>query len=366
MLYSPWYLVPEKGFQHGSIKRYITDGGKRRWQRLPISQYRDLGKADVEALLRRLNATHVSRKIAAESRYDLDHAYINVLSLTKFEEYISSKANSRNHIYSAIHLLTTYAIEFFVIKEKLPDPYEWFRKETEWGQWLLRKDLSAATIRRIVSTTNRFTRFLSTRLYPEMKNPRVLEPLGKNKLKKLEPTIDKTKGYITNDRFVEIIDDLEQNDPGLIPHATLCYKLGLRIAESQGLTKEKFYKTHVLVDEQGDKVIGVLDSKRVTRRKVKTLDVRKVPYWYISGKEAWGLVKKMEPMHPDTLTRRLNERLTQYGLTSHDFRRTFITNAMRDYHWRDVQKAVGHKDVRTTMGYARDDRGLDDEKLDLD
>lgn len=49
---------------------------------------------------------------------------------------------------------------------------------------------------------------------------------------------------------------------------------------------------------------------------------------------------------------------------SHDFRRTFITKALRLYAPIDIQKAVGHASLSTTMGYAMDDRNHDSETFD--
>ena len=50
----------------------------------------------------------------------------------------------------------------------------------------------------------------------------------------------------------------------------------------------------------------------------------------------------------------------------HDLRHTFITKAVRIHAPRDVQLAVGHKDLRITMGYLRDDRDLSDEEFEPD
>lgn len=362
MSYSAWYLVPEKGYEYGSIKRYIRKDGKTSWQRFPKASYKGLDPQEIEALLRRLNATHEIKKQAAINRYDFHHAYVNQKSLAKFEDYLASQADDREHIHNTMTILKIHVLDFFIVKANLPDPKEWYRQETEWGKWLLAKNLSTSSLKRSISTANRFTKFLSSKVYPEMGVAHVLEPIGKNKFKTLSPKKSDAAGFVSPSLFAEILSHLERGDSAILPNVILCYKLGLRIGETQGLTREKFFKTHVLVDEQGDRFVNGI----VLRRPVKTKDERKVPYWYISGKEAWELVKALKPMSPFTVIDRVNAGLRPFAITSHDFRRTFITNALRGHHWKDVQKAVGHKDVRTTMGYNRDDRGLDDERLDLD
>lgn len=50
-----------------------------------------------------------------------------------------------------------------------------------------------------------------------------------------------------------------------------------------------------------------------------------------------------------------------FKFTFHDLRRSFIANAARVHHIRDVQLAAGHKELNTTMIYLRDDRELDNE-----
>ena len=50
-----------------------------------------------------------------------------------------------------------------------------------------------------------------------------------------------------------------------------------------------------------------------------------------------------------------------FDFTIHDLRRTFITNAFRmGINPVDIQLAVGHKYLRTTLAYQTDDRSMDD------
>jgi integrase len=68
-------------------------------------------------------------------------------------------------------------------------------------------------------------------------------------------------------------------------------------------------------------------------------------------------------MHPDTFYEKWCTYISSLNLSYdlHDLRRTFITKALRLHHPRDVQMAVGHVSLTTTMGYAQDDRDTSDE-----
>ena len=369
MAYSQWYLLSEKGFEHGAIKRYIKLGGKTKWERYPLKNYKSLTKAETLALIRRLNATHQARREEAEARYVFNHAYINTRSLDKFEAFLSTRANDSGHVSNTMNMLRLYCFEFFIVEKKLPDPNLWYKEEAAWGNWLLRKKLSVSTLKRVVSLANALMTFLARRVYPEMPNPRELEPIGRNKLKKrkLSEPEHKREKYISAQKWEEILSWFKVNQPSLVPNIILCKVFGLRINEVYGLTRGKLFKQHLLVDEQGDLVTGnIASTKKVTRRPVKTLDVRKVPYWNITAREAWEHIQALEPMSPFTADRKINKGLSLFGHKSHDLRRTFITDMRRLHDLKDVQLTAGHKDPKTTLGYDQDDRELSNQLADLD
>lgn len=176
--------------------------------------------------------------------------------------------------------------------------------------------------------------------------------------------VDITKrGYFKKIATSAVSDEVltvEEQDASLLPNVKLCYAFGLRINESLGFSRMKLLKESLLVDEQG---AGVKDGKLITR-KVKT-NARKVPYWNMDAKEAWALIQQIVPMHPNTLNKKVNKILTKLGHSSHDFRRTLITNAHRKHHWKDVQRAAGHTTHQMTMKYDQDDRQFSTELADL-
>ncbi len=357
--WSKWYVVTEGGQKR--IKRWRSVDGKTKWQRYPAKAYLKLEEQEFEALLRRINASHEIDRKTAEERYNFDHTYVNQISLQKFEKKVSGGIRGKLDIGTVMQCLKDYVLAFFILKEGLPDPSRWHLKEGEWGSWLMEQDLSPRSLRRVVATANRFTTFLVQYVYPDMETPRKLDPLGENDLRKLEKTwalkFEKKTKYIDDKTWTEILKHTEAEDPDVVPNMRLAYSFGLRISETLGFTKDKFKKGYVDVDEQGDRID--------TRVEVKT-DPRKVPYWFMSSQEAWDLVKQVQPMHHNTLIKRVNACLAGFKHTSHDFRRTFITRAFRlGKHWKDVMLAAGHKDIRTTMLYNQDDREQSDELADI-
>ncbi len=367
--WSKWYLIQEKnraGVNQNRIKRYRKLDGKTKWERYPAKNYRGMNETELKGLLRRLNATFETDKKLAEERYNFHHAYININSLATFEKYLTRQTTVKRSAEYPIFILQKYALEFFVVKNDLADPSRWHLKEDDWGEWLLDHDLSVAIMKRIVSTTNRFLKFLTHKVYPEMPTPRKLEPIGRAKFNEVTYQWKKQgKGeeskYIPADIYKKILEAVEKDEPTLIANVKLCYAFGLRISETLGFSKMKLLKDSLLVDEQGG---GVKDGKIVTR-KVKT-NARRVPYLNMTDKEAWSLIKQIAPLHPNTLNKKLNKILSKFKHSSHDFRRTFITNAHRNHHWKDVQRASGHTTHAMTMKYDQDDRQLSTELANLD
>lgn len=366
--WSKWYLVREKnrsGIERNCIKRYRKVNGKIKWNRYPAKHYKDMNDTELGGLLRRLNASFATEKKLAEERYNFHHAFINITSLAAFEKHLKKQTTISVSASYPVSILQNYAFEFFIIKNDLADPSKWHLKEDDWGEWLLDQDLSVSVLKRIVSTTNRFLRFLTQKVYPEMPTPRKLEPIGRakfseiNYLKKKKGEDDGSK-YVPEATYKKILKAVEEEDASLLPNVKLCYAFGLRINESLGFSRIKLLKESLMVDEQG---AGVKDGKIITR-KVKT-NVRKVPYWNMDAKEAWTWIQKIIPLHPSTLNKRVNKILSKFGHSSHDFRRTFITNAHRKHHWKDVQRAAGHTTHQMTMRYDQDDRQFSTELADL-
>lgn len=360
--WSRWYLI--KDGTRLRIRRCKYEQGKTIWERYPFKDYAAMRPTEVEALVRRLNASYEVERREAEERYNFNHTYVNEMALKKFERYLERNITEPSVLKTTMTRLHTHVLEFFILQCKLPDPAQWHRKEDEWREWLLEKNVSSSVLRKTVQIANKFTKYLSTRLYPEMTRPHVLEPFGRRLLEKVAHERrgrPRTK-FIKPATWEEILKYAMEYYPVVVPNMRLCMAFGLRISETMGLTKDKFLRDCLIIDEQW----ASLKNGKILRKKVKTFS-RRVPYWNMTAREAWEVAQMIKPMHKNTLVNAVNECLTKFGHRSHDFRRTFITNSFRSApHWKDVMKAAGHQDVRTTLGYDQDDRDLSEEKADLD
>lgn len=78
--------------------------------------------------------------------------------------------------------------------------------------------------------------------------------------------------YVILADYTKIIKLAEINCPEISPNIILSYNFSLRISETLGLTKSKFLKDSLLVDEQGDKI----ENGEIIRKATKTNE-RRVP-----------------------------------------------------------------------------------------
>lgn len=84
------------------------------------------------------------------------------------------------------------------------------------------------------------------------------------------------------------------------------------------------------------------------------------------------MLSRTKIIHPDTFTTKWSDYMQElgYDYQLHDLRRTFITNCFRiprdggiagaDVMPTDIQLAVGHQSIVTTMLYKQDDRRMDE------
>lgn len=361
--YSKWYKVPDNSNARGfAVRRYLKVDGKTKWQRYPAKKLKGMTDDEVSTLINQLNATHSSIIAARDERFNYTLAFINQHSLTRFESFLASQSNDPAHVRAMLSYLNDHVFAFFIQHKKITDPWQWHLASVEWGNWLIAKGLGPRTIKQIVAVANRFTNFLQEKVYTEMPLARKLEPIGRTKLKRMLLNYPSAGKFIDDDAWKKCVDWFKRNDPDVLPNLLLSEWYGLRLSESQGLSKSKFFNSYLLISEQGDK----LSLNKIVLKPTKTSDTRKVPHWNVDPKKAWEQVKLIKVMHPDTLNRRINEGLRVFGFGSHDMRRRFITKALRKYNPREVQQAAGHKSIMTTMGYAQDDRQMQDQMMDLD
>lgn len=345
------------------IRRWMSDGKRPRY---PMVKYSHLTtQAEIEALVIRLNHEDDQR---AQEKIKIKTAFIHPELLETFRSILMAEIPSQKdarYLYNTVFHL--YFLKFFVTTLNLPDPRQWSKHQEQWGLALMSKsdhsvfDQPAAskTIRACIQVGNRFLDFLHTK-HPEEYGPIKLKPISKAALKEYEAKrtmFDEDIGQYVRDEDWAIIEPALPEAWGC--YIRLMYSYGLRRSESLGFTTTDAIKHgHLLVSTQ-------LESLKAGEKPVKDLDKRNTPHWFATPQQCFDLVQKsMEhKMHPDTLSQRWVEFRDKLKMTYdlHDFRRTFITKALRLQNARDVQLAVGHADLRTTMGYAQDDRTLNGE-----
>jgi integrase len=358
--FSKWYKwgFYKQGDGTFIIRRYRLINGKKQWESYPRDKYRDFNTDEIQALLRRLNTSLEIAQQEALARYDFDHAFINSSTLNKFENYLKTKANSRGHIKTLMANLKDYTLKYYIHTLKLPDPNFWKKNESGFGHYLLNTKISSGYIKRIIQTTNRFIRFLHE-MYPEEVRLYELDPISNNVLKnKALESPNKTRKKFISDKDFEII--CRDVDRKLLPAIKLAYFFGLRRAEVLGLNPDDVYEEFLNVERQLVKL-----NPTPYHDPVKSQEKRDVPFWFCSNEEAYNLINNIIVMHPDTLSREFDKEMKrlEYSYQFHDLRRTFITRALRKYHYLDVKLAAGHSDLETTNKYIQDDREMQRKKF---
>jgi integrase len=334
----------------------FKDGGRwviRKWEgkrylSLPVGQYRHIREDEVElkAFVHRLNAP-----LLCQEAVTFKHAFISPLLLEEYKQQLLAQVPSEKNATCQFNYLVNYFLNYFIGKLNLADPRQWYAvHKSKWAVYLLEQELSASTLRKIVQEANRFMEFLAEKRPDEVAAIR-FRPISRARFRTLAASRKLAKG---RDRYVREKDwaEIEKKLPPRIKSVvSLCYYFGLRRSEALGLKLEDVRKDHLRVDRQ-NLTIG---ASTVLKGKKN----RKTPYWYGTPKLAYALIKDLVPMSPDTVTEEFAALETGFHL--HDLRATFITRALRDHKAREVQLAVGHENMSTTMRYAQDHRDFGDD-----
>lgn len=350
-----WSLFKE---QNKWVIRRWKDG---KYQRLPIAKYKRIreSEAELEELVKRLNAP-----VDAKAKVDFKHAFISVPLLETYQEFLANQIPSPEGARQEFSYLRRYFLNYFIGKLDLMNPLDWHKvHETKWASYLLGKDCPAAakTKRDIVIAANRFMKWLHKQR-PEEVPPLEFTPITKAKYKELEARREldgkvKERGFIPDHDWQKIRKKLPKD---IEPFVLLSYHYGLRRSEVLGLEPGDVKKGHLTVQRQ----LSAIHPKPLFKP-LKGRSARRVLHWNARAAEAytWIVEGQRRLSHPSTLTHRWAELMKSLDMSYdfHDLRHTFITKALRDHKARDVQLAAGHRDIRTTMGYAHDDRDLSDE-----
>lgn len=346
-------------------------------ERLPVKAFEHLrdNPEEMKKLVIRMN-DRIPADMRAREAIKLRHAYIDndLLDeyLSKLLVEIPTERNARTEFY----YLQKYFLNFFINKLGARDPLKWKQNETKWAQALLNnfqdpedrqklallvegRRLSSKVLRTTVYQANRFMAFVHDRR-PDVCPPIEFTPLSRAVYRKLDATrkLDKStkdRKPVTDADWKIIVENLPDDIKSPI---MICYHFGVRRAEALGLQPSDVLRGALHVARQ---LVRVPDKKRLYGP-LKGRELRDVPYWFCGPGDAYEWISSLPTIHPDTFTDRWNILMDKLGLDYdiHDLRHTWCTKAGRIIKLpRELQLAAGHKDLRTTMKYMKDDSSVD-------
>lgn len=378
-IYGKYFVVTYKqGSQDRyAIRRRVTlPDGTVREPRHPFTAYSHLKtRQDFDDYVNRLNhrdAREEERRLAIE----LKLSFIPPVYMEGFRDRLRSDIPSdKDFHYQFNTVFKKYFLLYFVDVLNVCDPKEWAQHQETWGAALLGKasghpsvfgdvKMSVKTIKRTIQIANRFMAFM------HLKNPAEypaveFDPLGTGALKAYEAELrlgqesDGELGrYIPPEEWTKIDKKLPAD---IAPFIRLMYHYGLRRGESLGFDNTDYVKVDYLKITQQLKNLPKGEPRYAP---LKDKESRQTPHWFCTPQLAYSFIRAgLEyKIHPDTLYNKWLKFTEDNGFNweLHDFRRTFITRALREKNPRDVQLAVGHVSLSTTMRYAQDDRQLGD------
>lgn len=400
---TPWKVTSEgeRGFV---ILRYVRfQDGTSVKERLDRTLY-DFQKSDrlkCEEVCRVLNYRSSSKKQAREA-WEIKSSFIKVQGSElsqKFEAYMFARSSNRKHSQRCRRMVEMHFIQYFYFERQpaLVDYLEWhsLKVQSEFIEHLLTKKvdstrmgkknlLAVKTIKAIIQYINHFMKFLHVEsdgnipllkfTFPSITNARLVAHSAKRK-KALPNTLPPSKQYIDEATFKRIYKAAPVELKSAI---WIAYKYGLRRSEVLALELDSLKKSFLKVEFQllgleieraSDKSRLSIVEKELGPLKNRDEAGRKVPHWFATPDEAYEHLQKLHVCYPSGLSKAWAELMKKLGhsFTFHNLRNAFCSNALRDMNKLgispvDVQLALGHTDLRTTMIYLRDFRELDDEE----
>lgn len=385
-IFGNYFLVAYKqdGQNRYAIRRRVTlPNGEVIEPRHPFKAYAHLKtKQELEQYVDRLNHRNAEEE-RLKRNINIRTSFIPESLMEAFRASLSvSIPSEKDFHYHYNTVLKEYFLGFFIGKLKILDPAQWYAQQEKWGAALLGKaskkdhnvfyddrsgerktiNVSVKTMKKTIQTANRFMAFLhrkNPKEYPDVE----FDPIGLGAMKDYEAKLhmqtndeDERGKYIPESVWKEI----EAKLPAEIkPFVLLMYHYGLRRSESLGFDSTDYVKKdHLHITQQMKR----FPDGKPLYSPLKDREKRNTPHWFLNPTQTYNLIRSSLDLkcHPDTLYNKwrvfMGEMKMEWEL--HDFRRTFITNALRVKNPRDVQMAVGHASLETTMAYAQDDRAL--------
>ncbi len=375
--WSQYYLQPDKdrkGIGMFRIRRYRTINGKTQWETFKGEYDRRASRTTLERELVQINIRTASESKKAEKAYTWRHSFITEELMEEFKDHLQAQIPSKEW-QSAIYYYARKNLNWFIEKCNQPDPLEWKGLQDKWSRALFSRlnskeienfklwevKVHPVTVSKQVQAINKLLGWLHDKdpsVFPSVR----LKPYSKAMMKDYR---SRWKEKLAKGKFIEILHQeiiLKNISSDIQPFVWFGLKFGLRRQESMAIREKNIRAGHLLLDEQ----LTRIPDRLPTFEPLKDDDHRKIPYWFTTTKEAYEVMKRIKLMHPSTFSHKWIKEMKRlnldYGI--HDLRRTFITNAFRAAkNSRDIQLAVGHENITTTMQYAQDDRVNSDDVI---
>lgn len=386
-----WRKSKDKSLGRFVIRRDVyLKNGKLKQERYPHIEYKKFDKDElkIQEFLNKLNY-RILKEEKRKKNWDIQTSFLDT-SLTgdAFYKYIFENTESETYSQAVVGRVKRYFVDFFTAKKDY-DYIQWqtLKSQRMLVNHLLKKELAIKTILTIRQNINQFYRFLHEESEGEIDLYSVTFPSLKNIIKKKHEVKRKKENkfkdrrlsgqdYISEDVFEKIIKRCKNGfknkhfpewaDPKkILPNIWLSYNFGLRRAETISVELDDIKKDFLKVSRQQKNIRETKSLKHIQ-------ESREVPHFYYGPTElvkTATVINSIITMHPATLTRVWGYLMEDMGLsfTYHNLRNSFCSNLFRDMNKldispTDIQFAMGHLDIRTSMKYLRNYQKLNGSK----
>ena len=371
--FNRWLLSLEKkksGTAKWYIKRWVyPPDTKPKLERLPVEDYQLIRDNEVELKRFVIRLNERDKPTRVKEIVEIRHAFISTEFLEKYKSYLQQQIPSKKQANTEYNCMYRHFLLYFTVTLGLSDPLQWHQAcDDEWAAYLESPSIpkSKRSLQNIVEGANRFMTYLHKKMPAEVP-PLVFKPFTKAKYKAIEAQrkLDgkvRERGNVLDEHWAIIRTKLPDS---IKPFAMLSYHYGLRRAETLGVELTNVKKGYLAVEKQ----LNTFKDKVPGYAILKGKESRRTPHWFATAEEAYQWVEagQKNMIHPHTLSDLWAALMKSLKLSYdfHDLRHTWVTKALRLPLVLpvDVQLAAGHKNIQTTMGYAHDDRELDDEQF---
>ncbi len=383
---SKWYGIWDKSMARYYIRReVITAEGRKKLERYPNNKYKDIctSKEKIDEFLKRVNH-RILREEEAKKNWSIKTAFLKTKSFNiDFYNWVFKRTDNKRYSRETVSYVRMHIIEYFEA-QGIVDYLQWqsISSQNKLVESFIKKQLSLETMKSIKIALNLFFQFLNEESLGKIDKFKFSFPLlltervRKYERKRKETFKHKDKrlsgeDYISDEQIQTILaacskeyKNIPQAQQPINIHSLiwLSYKYGLRRSECLALSTGNLRNSCLYIEKQ------VKDTKSLKELKWGK-KFRKIPHFYTEGNldEVHSHIQDIPQLHPDTVTKSWSAlmKILNLRFTFHNLRNSFCSNLFRDMQkleisHSDIQLAMGHSDLRTTMKYLKDFRKFEE------